>query len=76
MLCHLVNSNKTYFNPRSHEGSDEKEPIVVFAAYNFNPRSHEGSDTVEDVSFKSVIISILAPTRGATNSICYTTHKV
>ena len=35
---------KAYFNPRSHEGSDDDYPRIYTWFYNFNPRSHEGSD--------------------------------
>ena len=54
------------FNPRSHKGSDEeiKTPVVLSA--DFNPRSHKGSDQ-ENPSIRSgSLISIHAPTRGAT----------
>ena len=33
------------FNPRSHEGSDFIEGVLMDIVKNFNPRSHEGSDT-------------------------------
>ena len=33
-----------YFNPRSHEGSDNYEVEMKMHARDFNPRSHEGSD--------------------------------
>ena len=33
-----------YFNPRSHEGSDEITKAERKYNINFNPRSHEGSD--------------------------------
>ena len=33
---------------------------------NFNPRSHKGSDTNNCLTFTAIIISIHAPTRGAT----------
>ena len=33
-----------YFNPRSHEGSDDIIIISKKIKQNFNPRSHEGSD--------------------------------
>ena len=34
----------TYFNPRSHEGSDSGSLGSNAGAMDFNPRSHEGSD--------------------------------
>ena len=33
-----------YFNPRSHEGSDENMAYDIGPRIDFNPRSHEGSD--------------------------------
>ena len=36
---HFVN-----FNPRSREGSDDKQPLRLVLLVNFNPRSREGSD--------------------------------
>ena len=63
--------NLSYFNPRSHEGSD----ICCTKSYNttryFNPRSHEGSDSKASFTDRFLIISIHAPTRGAT--ICSST---
>ena len=35
---------KFHFNPRSHEGSDQAEPMATISETDFNPRSHEGSD--------------------------------
>ena len=58
------------FNPRSHEGSDQKESEVSHDGEYFNPRSHEGSDLeTRDVTSVSCI-SIHAPTRGATLTCC------
>ena len=55
------------FNPRSHEGSDVAfQPLNLFSRTNFNPRSHEGSDEMERKIRKILVISIHAPTRGAT----------
>ena len=36
---------------------------------NFNPRSHEGSDIFSGLGIISDVISILAPTRGATSAV-------
>ena len=33
-----------YFNPHSHEGSDNHTIQIKYKIVNFNPRSHEGSD--------------------------------
>ena len=58
--------NNVNFNPRSHEGSDTC--VLMMASYhiNFNPRSHEGSDLECLKGYHVFMISILAPTRGAT----------
>ena len=57
-----------YFNPRSHEGSDGVSFTIKDKTANFNPRSHEGSDS-ESLKVKTgIMISIRAPTRGATSS--------
>ena len=37
-------SETSYFNPRSHEGSDREDKLYMTTYMNFNPRSHEGSD--------------------------------
>ena len=39
---------------------------IIVAAHHFNPRSHTGSDVKTCKSFKFSLISIHAPTRGAT----------
>ena len=55
------------FNPRSHEGSDDLQPIQrLDHNYYFNPRSHEGSDDYKSDLFRLLLISTRAPTRGAT----------
>ena len=55
-----------HFNPRSHEGSDCICSSTGCAEYYFNPRSHEGSDLSVHRCSILRIISIHAPTRGAT----------
>ena len=40
-LCHKISY---YFNPRSHEGSDQIPLLKRHLSKDFNPRSHEGSD--------------------------------
>ena len=57
---------KFHFNPRSHEGSDQAEPMATISETDFNPRSHEGSDKVFVRIYQKTRISIHAPTRGAT----------
>ena len=55
------------FNPRSHEGSDSIIYLFCkFYKYYFNPRSHEGSDVFILFFLSFSLISIHAPTRGAT----------
>ena len=55
-----------YFNPRSHERSDQGTKLFKMLLYNFNPRSHERSDYLSIGNLHSIAISIHAPTRGAT----------
>ena len=65
MIFLFINWN---FNPRSHEGSDFS-PFKINNKFDvhFNPRSHEGSDSQSNISNSvSCIISIHAPTKGAT----------
>ena len=40
----LLSSSFSYFNPRSHEGSDSDLVMNIYNRNHFNPRSHEGSD--------------------------------
>ena len=62
-----------YFNPRSHEGSDNSRVTPAFYIMDFNPRSHEGSDERRLINEHDNLISIRAPTRGATIrfDVCY-----
>ena len=62
----MVKAIYCYFNPRSHEGSDGCYNLNNFFWQNFNPRSHEGSDRVFFCQLPNLVISIHAPTRGAT----------
>ena len=58
------------FNPRSHKGSDYASEGSGFSVTGFNPRSHEGSDSSRSSSSLSIyLVSIHAPTRGATPTI-------
>ena len=57
------------FNPRSREGSDVwKAEYKKCFQQDFNPRSREGSDKQDREYLEKIIISILAPARGATVS--------
>ena len=56
-----------YFNPRSHERSDSVAQGTLHPHKDFNPRSHERSDkALQIVRATQAVISIHAPTRGAT----------
>ena len=57
------------FNPRSHEGSDTVPSLTLTGCSHFNPRSHEGSDPTLRRYFIHFLISIRAPTRGATRRV-------
>ena len=60
-MFHIIN-----FNPRSHERSDLQDGQRTNKLRNFNPRSHERSDTGKVLQDMDLLISIHAPTRGAT----------
>ena len=62
-----LNSSMRNFNPRSHERSDSSRRSNHKCKANFNPRSHERSDDIlMGCNLCFSIISIHAPTRGAT----------
>ena len=64
-LCSL----RSYFNPRSREGSDRSGKDNKKRLIHFNPRSREGSDSPSPVkSHFSFTISIHAPAKGATSN--------
>ena len=54
------------FNPRSYKRSDRNSAIFSFSVFYFNPRSYKRSDELYDEHIHPFIISIHAPTRGAT----------
>ena len=54
------------FNPRSHERSDSGAATLSLSVSDFNPRSHERSDNSGNLIRGGMVISIHAPTRGAT----------
>ena len=62
----------TDFNPRSHKGSDLPKDTATSITSNFNPRSHKGSDKKWCFYGYIFVISIHAPTRGATAIL----HKI
>ena len=67
---HLLSCGIIYFNPRSHEGSDQTTTAQSSRIHHFNPRSHEGSDANAAKLGRYLMISIHAPTRGATQCVC------
>ena len=54
------------FNPRTHEGCDCMLLTGWLAAGSFNPRTHEGCDQNTQRRITCFLVSIHAPTRGAT----------
>ena len=62
VLC-LLNR---YFNPRSYKRSDSALELALICDDDFNPRSYKRSDLPLNISVFVSIISIHAPTRGAT----------
>ena len=54
------------FNPRSYKRSDTSARCPPLVRCNFNPRSYKRSDLPCLIFMRSIIISIHAPTRGAT----------
>ena len=66
----VIPPNKRHFNPRSHERSDHYWLWYLISQLYFNPRSHERSDIANKLNCLACqIISIHAPTRGATPAI-------
>ena len=55
-----------YFNPRSYKRSDLSNVPSAYLLLNFNPRSYKRSDHIAERMQEEIIISIHAPTRGAT----------
>ena len=58
--------HRTRFNPRSRMGSDRAKIAVSWPSKCFNPRSHTGSDTHVRKAHQGKLVSIHAPTWGAT----------
>ena len=61
--------NDRSFNPRTHTGCDSLELVFTVQAISVNPRTHTGCDHL-DSHFSKIqcIVSIHAPTRGATRA--------
>ena len=60
----------TGFNPRAHAGRDCEPPPSLTISTCFNPRAHAGRDKKALTDFRKAIVSIHAPTRGATAVVC------
>ena len=56
-----------HFNPRAHEGRDGATLLTILRYPDFNPRAHEGRDVKCRLKVFFFLISIHAPTRGATS---------
>ena len=57
-----------YFNPRSYKRSDSPSLFALSTIFHFNPRSYKRSDLYIIINIICCVISIHAPTRGATLS--------
>ena len=58
-----------HFNPRTHVGCDQQRTFTVHDQLDFNPRTHVGCDAFSRPAFSAFIISIHAPTWGATQEL-------
>ena len=58
---------KAGFNPRAHAGRDIRYGIDVDDESRFNPRAHAGRDLALKHDERQGVVSIHAPTRGATS---------
>ena len=65
-LLMLLILNVACFNPRTHEGCDLSWCVGLLRERSFNPRTHEGCDRYSPAIAVIWIVSIHAPTRGAT----------
>ena len=54
------------FNPRTHKGCDRYQCYLMFHQGSFNPRTHKGCDQDGRVLQTAEVVSIHAPTKGAT----------
>ena len=64
---HLLLKRTNRFNPRTHTGCDIS--FIKFSKIGscFNPRTHTGCDVIKNKQGWQTLVSIHAPTRGATN---------
>ena len=66
-----VAAHLSRFNPRTREGCDfDSDCLYHYLLIGFNPRTREGCDTYEETSRSILTVSIHAPARGATFSLC------
>ena len=63
------------FNPRTHTGCDLVLSIISLNSRSFNPRTHTGCDANSAHTLLQLIVSIHAPTRGATQNKNINTYK-
>ena len=69
MVGCCLHFNHIYFNPRSHERSDNTRTVVI-VVLDISIHAPTRGATISNVDFKSIpYISIHAPTRGATKSL-------
>ena len=54
------------FNPRAHVGRDREPCVALLFGLGFNPRAHVGRDLAALVAYGRCLVSIHAPTWGAT----------
>ena len=73
--CHIFASYLS-FNPRTHEGCDLPNSSSACSKSCFNPRTHEGCDSVVKRCNQILVVSIHAPTRGATGSPAYSSLPI
>ena len=59
------------FNPRTHTGCDSSRILGANVLLSFNPRTHTGCDKLPPECQAIQIVSIHAPTRGATEDGAY-----
>ena len=65
-ICSGVGKGSVSFNPRTHVGCDAMQVSHDSCTLRFNPRTHVGCDTADTALSKKQIVSIHAPTWGAT----------
>ena len=62
-------SSTERFNPRTHTGCDKCYVAKATRLVCFNPRTHTGCDDIDFVISAKKLVSIHAPTRGATSDV-------